>query len=100
LQFLPTARVGALIEQAAGCVTAGGRLVIRNGLQDSGWRTRVTRATDILSRAVRWMNAGPQAYPTREFLVSQFGLHGLEAEFTPLWGNTPFNNWLIVARRK
>ncbi len=100
LQFLPAARVGALIGQAAGCVTAGGRLVIRTGLQDSGWRTRVTRATDILSRAVRWMNAAPQAYPTREFLVSQLGLQGLEAEFTPLWGNTPFNNWLIVARRK
>ena len=24
---------------------------------------------------------------------------GLEAEFMPLYGNTPFNNWRIVARR-
>ena len=24
---------------------------------------------------------------------------GLQAEFTPLYGNTPFNNWLIVATR-
>lgn len=100
LQFLPAARVNVLLGQAAECVTAAGRLVIRTGIQDDGWRTRVTRAADILARTVRWMNAGPQSYPTREFLVRQLALHGLEARFTPLWGNTPFNNWLIVARRK
>lgn len=100
LQFLPAERVCTLLGEAADCVTEAGRLVIRTGVQDLGWRTRVTRAADILARVVRWMNAGPQTYPTRELLISQLSQHGLETEFAPLWGKTPFNNWLIVARRK
>jgi hypothetical protein len=45
------------------------------------------------------MNAGPRSYPTREFLVNHLEAQGLELMFTPLWCGTPFNNWLIVARR-
>ncbi len=100
LQFLSPERLPVFLGQAAACVTATGCLIIRTGLQDASWRTRVTRAADYLARAVRWMNAAPRAYPTRDLLRDQLSAHGLVAEFTPLWGNTPFNNWLIVARRR
>ena len=99
LQFLPPERMAVLIAQAAACITDSGRLVIRTGLQDASWRTRVTKAADWFSRAIRWMNAAPRAYPTNAFLHEHLRAHGLEASFSPLWGNTPFNNWLVVARR-
>jgi len=99
LQFLPPERMAALIGQAAACVSGPGRLVIRTGIEDASWRTRVTKAADWFARAIRWMNAAPRAYPTRTFLLEQLGAYGLEASFSPLWGNTPFNNWLVVARR-
>ncbi|MEQ1580114.1 MAG: class I SAM-dependent methyltransferase [Steroidobacteraceae bacterium] len=99
LQFLPPEGMAVLIAQAAACVTDSGRLVIRTGLQDASWRTRVTKATDWFSSAIRWMNAAPRAYPTQAFLLEQLGAHGLEVQFSPLWGNTPFNNWLVVAQR-
>jgi SAM-dependent methyltransferase len=99
LQFLPVGRVADFLALAADCVSAEGRLIIRTGLNDGGWRTRLTRAADHLARAIRWMNAGPRSYPTREFLVKHLEAQGLELMFTPLWCGTPFNNWLIVARR-
>lgn len=99
LQFLPPEHMAALIAQVAACVTDSGRLVIRTGMQDAGWRTRVTRAADWFARAIRWMNAAPRAYPTRAFLLQHLSANGLDARFSPLWGNTPFNNWLVVAQR-
>ena len=99
LQYLPPARVPALIAEAGACVTANGRLIIRSGLQAAGWRTGVTRTADRFARAVRWMNTAPRAYPTHESLLAQLAAQGLMAESRPLWGNTPFNNWLVLARR-
>ena len=29
----------------------------------------------------------------------RLGAAGLRVDFRPLYGNTPFNNWLLVARR-
>jgi len=99
LQFVPPQQMSAVIAQAAACITESGRLIIRTGMQDGSWRTRITRAADWFARGIRWMNAAPRAYPTRGFLEEQLAAQGLEAEFRPLWGNTPFNNWLVVARR-
>lgn len=99
LQFVPSERLPELLAQVAGCVTNRGRLIIRTGLQDASWRTRVTRAADLFARAVKWMNAAPRAYPTRERLLELLAAQGLIADCRPLWGNTPFNNWLVVARR-
>jgi len=99
LQFLPPDAQAPLIDAAIACLTPGARLVIRTGLADDSGRTRITRAADALSRTVRWMNTGPKRYPTREALAAQFRDHGLDARFAPLWGRTPFNNWLLVASR-
>jgi hypothetical protein len=43
------------------------------------------------------MNAGPEHYPEVDALQAKFAAAGLLAEFTPLYGNTPFNNWRVVA---
>lgn len=99
LQFVPPERVSSLVTQAAHCVEPAGRLIIRTGLQDGSRRFRVTRAADVLARTIRWMNAAPRVYPTMAGLKALLEPEGLEATFTPLWGNTPFNNWLVIARR-
>jgi len=99
LQFLRPPAQEPLLRQAAACIVPGGRLVIRTGMAGSGWRTRVTRAVDMLSRWLRWMNTGPKAYPERAALASLLADCGLDSTFTPLWGGTPFNNWLVVAGR-
>jgi len=97
LQFLPPEAQAPLLRSAAACITPGARLVIRTGLAGTDWRARITRAVDWLSRLLRWMNTGPKAYPTREGLTSLLNAAGLSVRFSPLWGGTPFNNWLVVA---
>lgn len=99
LQFLPPAAQTPLLRCAAAGVAPGGRLVIRTGLAGSDWRARTTRAVDQLSRVLRWMNTGPKAYPEREALEALLVEAGLSVQFSPLWGGTPFNNWLVVAER-
>lgn len=100
LQFVPAQRLPKLVVQAARCVDTSGRLIIRTGLQDGSWRSRVTRVADSFARLIRWMNAAPRSYPTAAELKALLEAEGFEATFTPLWGNTPFNNWLVVARRR
>ncbi len=99
LQFLPPAAQSPLLAEAASRVSAEGRLVIRTGLADGNWRSRVTRGVDVLSRWLRWMNAGPTRYPSHDGLAAELSSLGLVPTFTPLWGRTPFNNWLVVATR-
>jgi len=98
LQFVPPAEHARLIDAAIDSLTIDSVLVIRSGLQRPGWRLRLTRAVDRFSRWWGWMNAGPQRYPQRADLEAAFEARGVEAEFEPLRGRTPFENWLIVVR--
>jgi 2-polyprenyl-3-methyl-5-hydroxy-6-metoxy-1,4-benzoquinol methylase len=99
LQFLPPETTVPLLDAAVACLTPGARLVIRTGLAGDSRRARITRAVDSFSRALRWMNTGPKRYPERDALDAQLRGHGLDTQFAPLWGRTPFNNWLVVASR-
>jgi SAM-dependent methyltransferase len=99
LQYLPQQAQEALLSQAAQCVSKEGRLVIRTGLADSTWRSALTRATDRFGHLVGWMKTSFKAQPSAQGLRQVLRHHGLQAEFNPLWGRTPFNNWLVVARR-
>lgn len=97
LQFLAPDDHQRTLDAAIAMLAPGARLVIRTGLDDGSRRARVTRAVDVFSRVIGWMNAGPRTYPDRDSLQRRFGAAGLSASFTPLHGNTPFNNWLVVA---
>lgn len=99
LQYLPPSAQEPLISQAAQCVSRDGRLVIRTGLADDSWRSGLTRATDRFGHWVGWMKTSFKAQPAAADLAAILRRHGLHAEFKPLWGRTPFNNWLVVARR-
>jgi SAM-dependent methyltransferase len=99
LQYLPEAARRRLLDEAAARLSPGARLVIRTSLDGHGQRNRATRASDRFGNLVGWMQAAPRSYPGREELQSQLAATGLAAEFTPLYGNTPFDNWLVVAQR-
>ncbi|RNF82923.1 methyltransferase domain-containing protein [Montanilutibacter psychrotolerans] len=97
LQFISPDAQQRTLDAAVAMLVPGAKLVIRTGLDDGGRRARVTRAVDVFSRVLGWMNAGPRAYPNADALRARFEAAGLQAEFTPLYGNTPFNNWRVVA---
>jgi hypothetical protein len=99
LQFVSPEAQASILDAAVAMVAPGARLVIRTGLDDGSARARTTRRIDVLSRALRWMNAGPEHYPAVDAMQAKFTAAGLLAEFTPLYGNTPFNNWRVVVTR-
>lgn len=99
LQYLYPDAQRTLLERCRATLSPQGVLIIRTGLADGSWRSAFTHGTDFLARCVRWMNTHPKQYPTRAGLETAFQELGLAADFQPLRGNTPFNNWLITARR-
>ena len=100
LQFVPPDAQDAILDAAVAMVAPGGALVIRTGLDDGSERARTTRRIDAISRTLGWMNAGPKRYPDADALRARFDAAGLRSTFEPLYGNTPFNNWRVVATRE
>jgi SAM-dependent methyltransferase len=100
LQYFESVARDDLLASAARCVTAEGRLIIRAGLNDGGWRAALTRGADRAGHAIRWMKTPPRSQPTIADLAQLLARHGFKSEFRPLWGRTPFNNWLVVAQRE
>lgn len=99
LQFIPPEAQARALDAAIAMLVPGAKLVIRTGLADGSGRAHVTRAVDVMSRMLGWMNAGPSRYPDADALRARFAAAGLQAEFTPLYGGTPFNNWRVVATK-
>ena len=99
LHYLPDEAQHAMLDAAATMLVPGALLVIRSGLGDASGRHRVTRAADWFGHLAGWMQTNPRRYPSRGALEDRLDAAGLEARFEPLYGNTPFNNWLIVATR-
>jgi 2-polyprenyl-3-methyl-5-hydroxy-6-metoxy-1,4-benzoquinol methylase len=97
LQYLPPEAQTALLRGAAARVAPGGRLVIRTTLADRSGRDRATRITDMLAHLVGWMGTRPRHYPDAASVRAPLDAAGLQLTMAPLYGNTPFNNWLIVA---
>lgn len=97
LQYLDDAARENLLDAAIAMLTPGARLVIRTGIEDGSHRMWITRAFDQLANRLGWMNAAPLGYPQEKTLRAHFERAGLSGTFVPLRGNTPFNNWLVVA---
>lgn len=99
IQFLPPDAQDVVLERAFASLAPGGIIVIRTGLQRTGLRTRFTRNVDRLAKLTRWMNVGPNRYPSRDALEAHFARHGMQPTFTPLRARLPFENWMICAER-
>lgn len=97
LQYLTAEQQQRLLADTIGMLEPGARLVIRTALGDESRRGRTSRITDRLANLIGWMQFRPRCYPDAGAIRAQLQAAGLETTFSPLYGNTPFNNWLIVA---
>ena len=98
LQFFTPTEQEKLLVLAASRVAPGGKLVIRSGLRDASWRFKITVLGDLLAKLTFWMKAAPTHYPNSsdfQRILRAFG----SVSIRPLWGKTPFNNYLIVLTR-
>jgi len=78
-------------------LTSADLVIIRDAVRDGSWRYRATYAQETFARAVRWLQADRLNFPRRATIAGAF--EGFESEIVPLWGRTPFNNYLFVFRR-
>ncbi|HVI57895.1 MAG TPA: methyltransferase domain-containing protein [Luteimonas sp.] len=97
LQYLPAAAQRELLLNAVAMLSPGARLVIRSGMVDGSWRGRVSRIGDRVANLVGWMQSAPRCHPDAGVLRATLEGAGLQVAFEPLYGRTPFNNWLVVA---
>jgi SAM-dependent methyltransferase len=98
LQFFSAADQRAILESAIAAArrSGHGRVIIRSTVEDKSWRYRVSRSGDLFAKLTFWMKDHPTEYPTIESLAAPFREAGFREEIRPLWGNTAFNNYLLV----
>jgi 2-polyprenyl-3-methyl-5-hydroxy-6-metoxy-1,4-benzoquinol methylase len=99
LHYLGRDEQRALLRELAMRVAPGGMLILRNVLRAPGWRFRLTVLEERFLYASRWMRSPARHFPEREEVEAPLREAGLVVEVNPLWGDTPFNSFLIVARR-
>ncbi|MCP4847533.1 MAG: class I SAM-dependent methyltransferase [Verrucomicrobiaceae bacterium] len=99
LQFFSPKEQATLLRNAALSVARGGKLIIRSGISDNSLRFKTTRLGDRIAKATFWMKAAPTCYPEVHSIVKIMEQSGLRGEAHPLWGKTPFNNYLMVFNR-
>ena len=73
-------------------------VIIRNAVHDGSWRDRTTRIAELFATRTNWLKAERIDFPTRDEIVVAFD--GFDVEVVPMWGRTPFNNYLFVFRRR
>jgi 2-polyprenyl-3-methyl-5-hydroxy-6-metoxy-1,4-benzoquinol methylase len=98
LQYLPKETRGTLLQACAQRLSADGVLIIRTGIHTDNWRARCTLALDRLGNKIGWIATPALTHPTFTELEAMLQAAGLVGEFKPLWGRTPFHNWLGVFR--
>ena len=86
-----------ILRNAAAAATGGGLVIIRDAIRDGSLRYRLTEVQERFSRAIRWLRAERLNFPSRAQITGPFG--GFVEEVVPMWGGTPFNNYLFVFRR-
>lgn len=99
LHYLPESLQQNALANAAARVAPGGMLVIRNVLRDASWRFRITVAEERFLAVLGWMRFATGHFPRREDIEAPLAALGFDVRIEPLWGRTPFNSYLIVARR-
>lgn len=99
LQYVGPADQQRILENVARAVPPKGIVVMRQGVRDDSWRHKVTIAADAFARAARWMQADKLNFPSIDEVARPFAGE-FEAEIAPLWGRTPFNNYLFVFTRR
>jgi SAM-dependent methyltransferase len=99
LHYMPDAAQAAVLDAVAGAVPPGGTVVIRDAVRDGSWRYRMTVVEETFAKSIGWLRVPMLRFPRMETIVEPFRTRGFAEEIRPLWGRTPFNNYLFVFRR-
>lgn len=94
LHYFDAATQARILGQAAASATT---VILRDAINDGSWRYRMTYAQESFARVIGWLKAERLHFPTHEAVVGAF--HGFTSEVVPMFGRTPFNNYLFVFRR-
>jgi SAM-dependent methyltransferase len=94
LHYFDDATQARMLARAAAAATT---VIIRDAVNDGSWRYRLTYVQETFSRAIGWLKAERLHFPTRESLLAPFG--GFTPEVLPMFGRTPFNNYLFIFKR-
>ena len=86
-----------ILHNTAACVAPGGVVIIRDAIRDHSWRYRATYIEETFARSIGWLRGERLNFPRRESIVESFD--GFRCEVTPMWGRTPFNNYLFTFTR-
>lgn len=100
LHYLDTDLQDRLLRSISERMTEGARVIVRDTLADGGWRARVTWLGEAISRASGWMRTTRINFPTLQQIDACFPEDRFERHVRPLWGRTPFNNFLLEYRRR
>jgi 2-polyprenyl-3-methyl-5-hydroxy-6-metoxy-1,4-benzoquinol methylase len=100
LHYLDRTEQQSLLRAAAARVAPGAALIVRNVLRERTWRFHATVVEEFFLHASRWMRTPARHYPERDEIEAPLREAGLALEVRPLWGRTPFNSFVIVARRE
>jgi len=99
LHYLSADRQIALLQAASLRLAPQGCLIIRNVLREPNWRYLATRVEEFFLHASGWLPDRAQHYPSADELLVPLEDAGLEVSIKPLRGRSPYNSYLIVARR-
>ncbi|MDI3262485.1 MAG: class I SAM-dependent methyltransferase [Fulvimonas sp.] len=99
LHYLPAWRQPLLLQRLAQRVAPDGLLLLRNVLRQRHWRYHATVLEEQCLYYSGWMRVRPTHYPAAEEIAAPLRAAGLHVHMEPLWGRTPFNSYLVVARR-
>jgi SAM-dependent methyltransferase len=87
-----------IIGNAANYARPGDVIVIRDCLRDGTWRYRLTWLEETIATSIGWLRGERLNFPTRASIVEELRRRGFVEEVVPLWGKTPFNNYLLTFR--
>lgn len=97
LHYLTDEDQDRMILSATEAAASGGMIVIRDCLREPGWRFMFTSLQERFARAIHWLNVPMLNFPSRDRIVGALQARGFKVEVEPMWGRTPFNNYLITA---
>lgn len=100
LHYLDDAEQARMLDSIAAAIPRGGVVIIRDAVRDGTLRYRLTYAAEVFARIVGWLKAQRLNFPPRDAIVKPFASRGFSVDVRPLWGRTPFNNYLFVFRRE
>ena len=95
LHYFSDADQKTILRNAA---SAGGMVLIREGIRDGSFRYRFTYAQELLARGGGWLKAERLNFSTADKIEQSFN-GGFRREVQPMSGRMPFNNYLFAFKR-